>query len=631
MLPKHRIIFHQLVVIVISLWLANPTAQASSGRILKSASELDYPPFAIVRPDGSADGFSVELLKAVTKAVDLEVNITVGPWHEIKQKLADRHLDVLPLVSYSQERDKVYDFTIPYLQMDGTIFVREGEKSIRRESDLKDKEVLVMRSDTAHEYALSKNLSEKLILTDSFEEAMQLLSAGKHDAVICQYIMGLQLIKKLGISNVVSVSTSRELTLRPLGKSLTGFTQKFCFAVQEGDEKTLALLNEGLSIVEANGTYDTLYSKWITPILPRPPVPYTIVVKYLLFILIPVLLLLVISWVFVLRRQVARKTESLKAETRVREEAFDIINRSASIAFLWKNAEDWPVEFVSDNVLQLTGYSSQEFLSGEILYSRIIHPDDLKRVSRDVAQASEDPGIEKFTHKPYRIITKNKEIKWVADHTHLRKDEEGRITHYQGIVEDITAREKAELALRKSQEEWEKTFNAITDIVSLQDTSMKIVKINKTGCDTLGLPYEDIIGHHCYEFFHGSNEPCPECPLLVTKETFKPYTQEITHEKLGKTFLVSASPVLDDQGKLTHIAHVAKDITEIKALRGIIPICAKCHKIRNDEGYWQRVEQYIAEHTEAVFSHGMCKPCSDELYGGQDWYENAKKTGEIPD
>jgi PAS domain S-box-containing protein len=134
------------------------------------------------------------------------------------------------------------------------------------------------------------------------------------------------------------------------------------------------------------------------------------------------------------------------------------------------------------------------------------------------------------------------------------------------LTTEVKEREKAELALRKSQEEWERTFNAINDIVTLQDTSMKIVKVNKIGCDALGLPGENIIGKQCYELFHDSNEPCPECPLLETKKTFKPYTKEMTHEKLGKTFLVSAAPVLDDQGNLTHITHVAKDITEKKKI-----------------------------------------------------------------
>jgi hypothetical protein len=53
---------------------------------------------------------------------------------------------------------------------------------------------------------------------------------------------------------------------------------------------------------------------------------------------------------------------------------------------------------------------------------------------------------------------------------------------------------------------------------------------------------------------------------------------------------------------------------EIKTLRGIIPICTSCKKIRNDEGYWQQVETYISNHSEALFSHGVCPDCMEELY-----------------
>ena len=72
-----------------------------------------------------------------------------------------------------------------------------------------------------------------------------------------------------------------------------------------------------------------------------------------------------------------------------------------------------------------------------------------------------------------------------------------------------------------------------------------------------------------------------------------------------------------------------KALDEVKTLQGIIPICAKCKKIRDDEGFWRSVEDYIEKHSDAVFTHGMCLQCNDELYGGQDWYEEAKKKGEI--
>ena len=147
------------------------------------------------------------------------------------------------------------------------------------------------------------------------------------------------------------------------------------------------------------------------------------------------------------------------------------------------------------------------------------------------------------------------------------KDMSGVVIGALETGKDITERKHAEQELLKSKQEWERTFDSFTDIVTLQDPSMRIVKVNRAGCAILGLDYEDIVGQHCYVFFHGIDTPCPGCPLLETKKDFQPYTQEMYHEKMGKTFLVSASPVLDADGELEYIAHVAKDISEFERLQ----------------------------------------------------------------
>jgi phosphoserine phosphatase RsbU/P len=59
-----------------------------------------------------------------------------------------------------------------------------------------------------------------------------------------------------------------------------------------------------------------------------------------------------------------------------------------------------------------------------------------------------------------------------------------------------------------------------------------------------------------------------------------------------------------------------KALREVKVLRGLIPICASCKKIRNDGGFWQQLEEYLGEHSEAEFSHGLCHPCIKKLYPG---------------
>jgi CheY-like chemotaxis protein len=62
------------------------------------------------------------------------------------------------------------------------------------------------------------------------------------------------------------------------------------------------------------------------------------------------------------------------------------------------------------------------------------------------------------------------------------------------------------------------------------------------------------------------------------------------------------------------IEELHQALDKIKTLRGIIPICANCKKIRNDHGYWNQVEVYVRDHTEAEFSHGICPECMNNLY-----------------
>ena len=62
------------------------------------------------------------------------------------------------------------------------------------------------------------------------------------------------------------------------------------------------------------------------------------------------------------------------------------------------------------------------------------------------------------------------------------------------------------------------------------------------------------------------------------------------------------------------IAKLDKSLKEITQLQGILPICANCKKIRDDKGYWNQIESYISDHSEAVFSHSICPECAAELY-----------------
>lgn len=123
-----------ILLLLINCLILLPTVNAQETKaplIIQSASEPDYPPLSLASPDGKADGFSVHLLRASIQAMGQEVNFKVAPWGEIKQQLADGHIQVLPLVGRTPEREALYDFTTPYLSLHGTIVVRKGYKQIK--------------------------------------------------------------------------------------------------------------------------------------------------------------------------------------------------------------------------------------------------------------------------------------------------------------------------------------------------------------------------------------------------------------------------------------------------------------------------------------------------------------------
>ena len=62
------------------------------------------------------------------------------------------------------------------------------------------------------------------------------------------------------------------------------------------------------------------------------------------------------------------------------------------------------------------------------------------------------------------------------------------------------------------------------------------------------------------------------------------------------------------------VSELEDAITKIKTLKGLVPICASCKKIRDDQGFWNQVEVYVSKHSEAEFSHSICPPCAEKLY-----------------
>ncbi len=214
-------------------------------------SEPDYPPYCILDKNGNPDGFSVELFRAVAHAAGIEVTFKIGAWNVIHTELANGAIDALPIVGFNTEREELFEFSMPYLTLHNTFFVRKGTSGFQSINDLSDKEILVMKEDNAEFFLRREKITDKILTTTSFEGAFKKLESGQHDAVFIQRLTGIKILENMGIR-----------TIEPLNIQSQLLRIDYCFAVQKGNRQLISRLNEGLAIVIANNTYKKIHQKW---------------------------------------------------------------------------------------------------------------------------------------------------------------------------------------------------------------------------------------------------------------------------------------------------------------------------------------------------------------------------------
>ncbi|MDW7771358.1 MAG: PAS domain-containing protein [Desulfobulbaceae bacterium] len=184
--------------------------------------------------------------------------------------------------------------------------------------------------------------------------------------------------------------------------------------------------------------------------------------------------------------------------------------------------------------------------------------------------------------------------------------------HTRQLTTKLKARE-----LLRAKEEWEKTFNTMTDFVSVHDKDFKIIKANRALCEFHGKSSEEILGKFCYRIFHNMDEPFINCPHQKASEIDHPVTEIILDPKIGVPLQITCSPLFNEDGTFqgsVHIARVHEGGTQTKKVEEIVPICAACKSIRKNDDMWITPENYFIKKYDILFTHTLCRDCRDKLY-----------------
>jgi PAS domain S-box-containing protein len=201
------------------------------------------------------------------------------------------------------------------------------------------------------------------------------------------------------------------------------------------------------------------------------------------------------------------------------------------------------------------------------------------------------------------------------------------------LEKEAAERRRAEEALRESEVRLKTVLDTIqAGIVVIDPKTHVIVGVNAAAGKMVGAPREEILGSLCQEYI------CPagkgECPitdlgqnldnaeqvLLTARGKRVPILKTVVsvtlagREHLLESFLDITERKKAEEERERLIGELQEALAEVKTLSGLLPICASCKSIRDDQGYWQQIEAYIRDHSEAEFSHSVCPECAKKLY-----------------
>jgi len=440
----------------------------SQERVIRVGGDDAYPPFSYIE-NGEATGFDNDLLRAVAEVMGARLEFHLSPWAEAKQALSDGTVDVIGGMAYSTSRDELYDFSTPHNELFFDLFVRQ-DSPIRSLNDLAGKQIIIQSGGIMEDYLKGSGFSGKIVLVDTPLEALRVLASGQYDGALLNKMQGYYIISEYRLKNIRSIGQYIE-------------RRSYGFAVKNGNTELLMELNQALATVKANGVYDQISKKWFSP---YEQASFLDQARYYIYAGVGLLAfsLIVISWLWALRRTVKRQTEELRAS----EEKYRLLIQNAAEGVIVISAGE--IVYINQQGKDLLGIQEDES-ERQFKLSEIIPEEDLLRVRHQYA-ASIKNGISPLLITT-RILKGKDETCWMKTSL-VKMDWEGKPA-VLCFFTDITEEHLADDKIRASEEKYRLLFAKSPIGLFYYDNNLRITSTNEVMCQILRTDRESLEGY----------------------------------------------------------------------------------------------------------------------------------------
>lgn len=279
-------------------------------RILTIAGDLNFPPYEYVDDEGEYRGFNVDLMRAISIEMGIEIKLIPMDWVKAYKALELGNIDAIQGINFDESHLSVFDFSEPYLRNSVTTFVSKDNTYAISIKDLKGRRVGVQRSDKAA-YILADEGEIELMFFSDLNQAMVRLIKGDVDAVVGDRLSGLYTIQKYRLNDKVKI----------IGEEYAA--SDYGIAVKKGNVDLLERFDAALAALKKSGIYDKIYEKWFGKDLSGFSDTFRYAFYFLLALIGVVLSVLVIiyGWNKRLKTEVELRTHELKEAQRILRES----------------------------------------------------------------------------------------------------------------------------------------------------------------------------------------------------------------------------------------------------------------------------------------------------------------------
>ena len=314
-------------------------------------SQTRYAPFEFVDKGGQHEGMMLDVIRWLAMEIGFKPVFTNSSFKEAQEAVLAGRADIITSLFFSEKRNQTFEFTHTLFDVPASIFIQADRTDIKNINNLSGKTIAIQKGDYARDFLENKNIEFKILETDDFGEATNMVIAGKADAVIGD--------EQIVLHHLFTNRLTRKI--KRIGEPL--YTGKDCMAAAKRNKLLIQILNKGIEEARSTGVLDKITKKWLGS---ETRAQGIIDMKYIWALLIAAGLILLLSiWVYAwnvrLKKIVNKKTEHIKQSGNALQKSEQKLNRILSSSPVALSIiEKKEIKWVNESWIKMFGTENED-------------------------------------------------------------------------------------------------------------------------------------------------------------------------------------------------------------------------------------------------------------------------------